>query len=158
IRVDETPRTVIGVMPPGMQFPEETDMWTLLTPRDLLSGPRQQDPLLFGQLADGATLAAARSEMEVVARSLVAQDPQKFQGTVVTLRPFLEMIGIYAGRVMLIAVLCAVTFVLLIVCADVANLLLARAAARAREISIRIAIGAGRARIIRQLLVESTLL
>ena len=158
IRVDEVPRTVIGVMPAGMQFPEDTDLWTLLTPSDLLSGAGQRSPIVFGRLTDGVTLAAARSEMDAVARSLSVEYPRKFQGLIVDLRPFLEMIGIYAVRVLLIAVLGAVTFVLLIVCADVANLLLARAAARAREISIRIAIGAGRARIIRQLLVESTLL
>ena len=158
VRVDEVARTVIGVMPAGMQFPEDTDLWTLLTPRDLLSGPGQRSSVVFGRLNSGITLPAARSEMDAVARSLSVEYPRKFQGLIVDLRPFLEVIGIYAARVILIAVLCAVTFVLLIVCADVANLLLARAAARAREISIRIAIGAGPSRIIRQLLVESTLL
>ncbi|HKE26358.1 MAG TPA: ABC transporter permease, partial [Bryobacteraceae bacterium] len=158
VRVNEVPHTVIGVMSPGSQFPEDADMWTLLTLRDLLPGPGQVNAMVFGRLADGVTLTAARSEVDMVARSLTAEYPQRFQGLIVELRPFLEIIGIYAARVILIAVLCAVTFVLLIVCADVATLLLARAAARAREISIRIAIGAGRARIIRQLLVESTLL
>ena len=158
VRVNEVPRIVIGVMPSGSQFPEDADMWTLLTPRDLLPGLGQFNAMTFGRLADGVTLMAARSEMDAVARSLTAEYPERFPGLIVELRPFLEIIGIYAGRVILLAVLCAVTFVLLIVCADVANLLLARAAARAREISVRIAIGAGRARIIRQLLVEITLL
>src|SRR5262249_30626700 len=80
------------------------------------------------------------------------------EGPVVRVRPFLEMIGVYDARAMLYAMMFAVGFVLLIVCGDVANLLLGRTAARAREISIRIAIGAGRARIIRQLLVESVVL
>src|SRR5208337_951227 len=111
--------------------------------------------LVFGRLAPGATLAAAQSEVDGVARRAIAG---KANGPVVRVRPFLEMIGIYDARAMLYAMVFAVTFVLLIVCGDVANLLLGRAVARTREISIRIAIGAGRARIIRQLLVESLML
>jgi putative ABC transport system permease protein len=153
IRIDDVPRVVTGVMPPGAQFPEDTDMWTPLTLKDLLNS--RADFLVFGRLADGVTLAAAQSEVDGVARRAIAT---KVNGPAVHVRPFLEMIGVYDGRAMLIAMVFAVGFVLLIVCGDVANLLLARAAARTREISIRIAIGAGRARIVRQLLVESLVL
>jgi putative ABC transport system permease protein len=157
LRIDEVPRTVIGVMPPKMQFPEDTDLWTPLTVADLLSG-RDRFLVLYGRLADGIPLAQARAEMDTIAHSLADKDPGNFKGLVADVHPFLDAIGIYAARRLLIATVVAVGFVLLIACADVANLLLARAAARAREISIRIAIGAGRARIVRQLLVESILL
>ena len=155
IRVNDVERVVIGVMPMGAQFPEDTDLWTPLTLRDLADPAVRRDLLVFGRLAPGATLAAAQSEVNGVARRAIAG---RVNGPVVRVQLFLEMIGIYGLRPVLIAMVCAVGFVLLIVCADVANLLLARAAARAREISIRIAIGAGRARVIRQLLVESLLL
>jgi predicted permease len=114
--------------------------------------------MLFGRLASGVTLKAARTEIDGIARKLVPQNPGGGEGLVADVRPFLELIGIYEARALLIAVVFAVGFVLLIVCADVANLLLARAHIRAREISIRLAIGAGRARIIRQLMIESVLL
>jgi predicted permease len=155
IRIDDVDHTVIGVMPAGEQFPEDTDLWTPLTVADLANPGFRRELLVFGRLADGATLAAAQSEVDGVARRAIAG---KVNGPVIHVRPFLEMIGVYDARVMLYSMVCAVGFVLLIVCADVANLLLGRAAARVREISIRIAIGAGRARIIRQLLVESVVL
>lgn len=155
IRIDDVDHVVIGVMPAGAQFPEDADLWTPVTIRDMVSPEFRRSLLVFGRLADGATLAAAQSEVDGVARRAIAA---KVNGPVVRVRPFLEMIGVYDQRAMLIATVFAVGFVLLIVCGDVANLLLGRAAARAREISIRIAIGAGRARIIRQLLVESVLL
>jgi len=155
IRLNSVDRVVVGVMPVGAQFPEDTDLWTPLTTRDLLDPGARRDLLVFGRLAPGATLAAAQSEIDGVARRAIAG---KVDGAVVRVGLFLDMIGVYGIRPMLVAMEFAVGFVLLIVCADVANLLLARAATRAREISIRIAIGAGRARIIRQLLVESLLL
>ena len=96
--------------------------------------------------------------MDTIARRLETKAPASYKGLIVDVQPFLSVIGIYSVRKILIAVVFAVGFVLLITCTDVANLILARAAARAREISIRIAIGAGRARIVRQLLVESILL
>ena len=153
IRIDDVPRVVAGVMPPGAQFPEDTDMWTPLTLKDLVNS--RGDFLVFGRLAGGVTLAAAQDEVDGIARRAIAG---KLNGPAVHVRPFLEMIGVNDSRAMLIAMVFAVGFVLLIVCGDVANLLLARAAARTREISIRIAIGAGRARIVRQLLVESLVL
>jgi putative ABC transport system permease protein len=155
IRINDVDHVVIGVMPSGAQFPEDTDLWMPLTRRDLADPGVRRDLLVFGRLAPGVTLAAAQSEVDGVARRAIAG---KVNGPVVRVRLFLEMIGVYGLRPVLVAMVCAVGFVLLIVCADVANLLLARAAARAREISIRIAIGAGRARIVRQLLVESLLL
>jgi predicted permease len=157
IRVDDVPRTVIGVMPSKMRFPEDTDLWTPLKP-DLRAGSSARNVLLFGRLANGVTLPAARAEMDTVAHRLETSAPDDYKGLIVDVRPFVDVIGIYSVRPLLIAVSFAVGFVLLIGCADVANLLLARAAARTREISIRIAIGAGRLRIVRQLLIESLLL
>jgi len=157
VRVDEVPRTVIGVMPPKMQFPEDADLWTPLLP-DLATGRDTRAVALFGRLANGVNLPTARAEMDTIAHRLETTVPESYKGLIVDVHPFLDAIGIYDSRRLLIAVVFAVGFVLLIACADVANLLLARAAARAREISIRIAIGAGRARIIRHLLVESLLL
>ncbi len=155
IRIDDVDHVVVGVMPAGAQFPEDADLWTPVTVKDLVNPEFRESLLIFGRLADGVTLAATQSEVDGIARRAI---PGKVNGPVVNVRPFLEMIGVYDGRAMLYAMMFAVGFVLLIVCGDVANLLLGRAAARAREISIRIAIGAGRARIIRQLLVESVML
>lgn len=155
VRIDDVDHVVIGVMPGGAQFPEDAELWTPVTVGDMANPAFRRDLLVFGRLAGGVTLAAAQSEVEGIARRAIAG---KVNGPVVRVRPMLEMIGVYDQRAMLYAMVFAVGFVLLIVCADVASLLLARAAARAREISIRIAIGAGRVRIVRQLLVESVLL
>lgn len=152
VRVDEAPRTIVGVMPAGMRFPEDTALWI---PFSLPA--RRGDPMLFGRLADGVKLQAARSEIEAFARSLIGASAAAGE-PLVDVQPVMMLYGVYAARPLFIAQLVAVGFVLLIACADVANLLLGRAVVRAREISIRMAIGAGRARILRQLLVESAAL
>ncbi|MGI8741582.1 MAG: ADOP family duplicated permease [Bryobacteraceae bacterium] len=157
VRVDEVPRTVVGVMPLGMQFPEDADVWMPLTAIDL-ARPEGRNLLLFGRLADGVKLAAARSEIDTIAKRLASKSPESYKGLAADVQPILDIYGVYNSRPLFIAVFFAVGFVLLIACGDVANMLLARAAARSREISIRIAIGAGRSRIIRQLLVESVIL
>src|SRR5260370_2838712 len=154
IRVDEVPRVVVGVMPPGMRFPEDIDIWVPLA----ASRANDGDPTLFGRLADGVKLATVRSAMDTIARRLANKYSDTFKGLEFNVRPVLVMYGAYAMRPFFMVVLCAVGFVLLIACANVANLLLARAAVRSREISVRIAIGAGRARIIRQLLIDSVVL
>jgi putative ABC transport system permease protein len=152
VRVDEIPRTIVGVMPAGMRFPEDTALWIPFSRR---AGSR--DPMLFARLTDGVTLGAARSEIEAFARSLIGRRAATRE-PLVDVQPVLMLYGVYAARPLFIAQLVAVAFVLLIACADVANLLLGRAVVRSREISIRMAIGAGRARILRQLLVESAAL
>jgi putative ABC transport system permease protein len=157
IRVNDVPRVVVGIMPAGMQFPEDTDFWIPFTPTDLLT-MRDRSVLVFGRLADGVKLKAARAEIDTIARRMENNSPEKFKGLIADVQPILVLYGVYDSRPMLIAMLFAVGFVLLIACADVANIMLSRAAARSREISIRIAIGAGRARIVRQLLVESVIL
>ena len=138
IRVDEVPRNVIGVMPSKMQFPADTDLWTPLEP-DVRSDAAT-NLILCGRLASGMKLQSVRAEMDTIARRLEAKAPESYKGLIVDVQPFLHVIGFYSVRGILISVVFAVGFVLLIACADVANLLLARAAARAREISIRIAI------------------
>ncbi len=153
VRVDEVLRTIVGVMPAGMRFPEDTSLWI---PFSL--NPSAAEPGLIARLAGGVKIEAARSEIEALARSLIPKRPGSPGGLLVDVEPMMMIYGVVASRPLFVAQLVAVAFVLLIACADVANLLLGRAAVRAREISIRMAIGAGRARILRQLLVESMVL
>jgi putative ABC transport system permease protein len=158
VRVNEVSRTVIGVMPSGRAFPEETDLWTPLVPDATLEKRDHRSLLLFGHLADGVQTAAARIELETISARLASQYPSSNKGLIAAVQPIAIITGAYSMRPLFAALWGAVGFVLLIACADVANMLLARGAGRVREISIRVAIGAGRTRILRQLLVESVVL
>jgi putative ABC transport system permease protein len=158
IRINGIPTTVIGVMPPGFAFPFGADVWLPLTPTSDTEKREVRSLAVFGRLNDGATLESARAEMETISKNLQTAYPATNEGREAWLRTFSEFyIGPWLSTIFE-AMLGAVTFVLLIACANVANLLLARAVGRAREISIRVALGAGRWRIIRQLLVESVML
>ena len=158
LRLDEVPRVVIGVMPPGRRFPEETDLWVPLVP-DAASEKRDNRQLmLFGRLGDGVKLTKAQSELEGLAARLAAQYPDTNRDVTANVRPIEEITGVYFMKPLFLALFVAVGFVLLIACADVANMLLGRAAERAREISIRVAIGAGKVAILRQVLLESVVL
>lgn len=109
-------------------------------------------------MADGVNRASAKAELQTISSRLASQYPGTNKGLTASVEPIAEITGAYNMRPLFAALWFAVGFVLLIACADVANMLLARGAGRFREISIRVAIGAGRTRIIRQLLVESVAL
>lgn len=158
IRIDGSPRTVVGVMPPRFRFPTEAELWLpLAADGDWLKRDSRWIKV-FGRLAPGATRESAQGEMELIAERLEREHPETNESVSVRLLSGNEEFNGGNIEEMFLAMLGAVGFVLLIACANVANVQLTRAADRGREISIRSALGAGRWRIARQLLIESVVL
>ncbi len=166
--------TVVGVAPPGFRgvnpFGRPVAWIPSMTYREVLTGFALENfdarrALIWqvaGRLKPGVTLAQARANMTVLARQLEQEYPNDNKGRSVSLTPLAEarLAGLGRNNALLAAgmLMTIVGLVLLVACANVANLLLARAAARRREIAVRLALGATRAQIVRQLLVESSLL
>ncbi len=146
-------------MPPDFVFPVNQDLWLPLTPRDPALLPGQGGTVeSFGRLKEGTTFEAARAEFDGLVERLAREYPEVHGDTRALVRPYeREYVG-EEVRTILIAMLIATLAVLLVACVNVANLQLAAAMGRVREISIRTALGAGRGRIVRQYLVESFLL
>jgi predicted permease len=161
IRINSLPCTVIGVMPPDMRFPFNNDIWMPLSKlppgaRDTTRGVRNFQA--FGRLANDVSLDQARVELETIGAQLARDHAATNKDIRPTVVPYNERVTGPQIRLMFLSLMGAVVFVLLIACANVANLLLARAAQRSREIAVRVSLGAGRWRIIRQLMIESVLL
>ena len=158
VRINDVPTTVIGVMAEGMKFPTNTDVWIPLVPDTEMERRDTRGLTLFGRLAPGATLKQAQTELTGIAKNLERQYPDTNKSMDAEIMTFNQRFNGGPIRIVFLALMGAVGFVLLIACANVANLLLARSARRSREVAVRIALGASRARVIRQLLVESTVL
>lgn len=155
IQLNGVPVTVIGIMPPRFAFPDQTEGWVPLYQRS--SARTAHNYRAIGRLRPGVTIEQAQADVSGIARRLKRQYPNPFQNedaSIVSL--YSHIVG--EVRPALLILFAAVGFLLLIVCVNVANLLLVRVSARARELAIRAAVGAGRWRLLRLTLGESLLL
>jgi putative ABC transport system permease protein len=163
IMLDGRGYSIVGVLPANFRWPGKVDVlepigvWVGQNSRDATTREARGDLVALGRLAPVATFAQARSEMEGIASRLAKEYPGANDQFGVDMKPIREAF-VSEMRPAILALFGAVIFVLLIACANVANLLLVRGSGRTREIALRLALGASRIRIVRQMLMESFLL
>jgi putative ABC transport system permease protein len=158
VRINGTATTIVGVMPAGFKFPTNENLWLPLVPTAELENRANPRLFLFGLLKTNETVATANADLAVIASRLRAEYPNTNKDLEVLVRTFHDTYNGEQIQVVFLMMMGAVVFVLLIACANVANMMLSRAIARGREMSVRAAMGATRWQLVRQMLVESVLL
>lgn len=158
VRVSSQPMQIIGVMPPGFKFPNGHEIWVPLSPTDSLRDRGSRQVTIYGLLAPGKTIEQAGAEAAVVAQQLARAYPTPNKDVTANVLTFHQAFNGGNIRTIFFLMLGAVGCVLLIACANVANMLLGRAITRQREITVRAAMGASRWQLVRQLLIESVML